>query len=385
MRVVGLVLMLGVSLVRGADAAPAQTPRPAHDRVEAALHGHARLARESYAQAVRGLEALRRDVRAFVARPSKETLERARATWIASSDAYARTEVFRFSGGPIDDVHPVTGAHGPEGRINAWPIDEAYLDYVAGAPKGGLISDRAVPVAESTLVHLNAAEDDRQLTLGYHAIEFLLWGQDRDPTGPGARPYTDYLPGDPIRERRAACLTLMVDLVLRDLRSVATEWQPGPRRYVDAFLALPPATALSRALAGPAALAAFELASERIGVPLSSGLEEDELSCFSDATLRGIAANIEGIGLVLEGQRGVQGLLAVMDDSLATDIRVRLAGVRDLVYSIPPPFDAILLAPADDSRRRRLSALAGELLGLAGAIQRASESAIARVDAGGGG
>jgi putative iron-regulated protein len=188
-----------------------------------------------------------------------------------------------------------------------------------------------------------------------------------------------------------------MDRLVRDLRSVETEWTPGPKdeerkrwlqRYVYSFRALDPKDALGRALSGPATLAVFELASERIGLPLASRGQEDEQSCFSDNTHRDIAANVEGIGAVLEGDQGIPGLLVAIDavdKSQGDDIRSRLERIRALAYSIVPPFDAIIIAPDDDPRRRTLQALAGELIGLAGALQHAGESAGAKIVIGGGG
>ena len=54
----------------------------------------------------------------FAAAPSGAGLVSARETWLAAREWYGLTEAFRFYGGPID------GDDGPEGRINAWPLDE---------------------------------------------------------------------------------------------------------------------------------------------------------------------------------------------------------------------------------------------------------------------
>jgi putative iron-regulated protein len=223
------------------------------------------------------------------------------------------------------------------------------------------------------------------VTLGYHAIEFLLWGQDSSSVHAGSRPHHDYLPGDPIRDRRRACLALLVDLLHRDVSRVADEWVPGPGRYVNVFRSMPPTEALGRALSGPTTLAAFELASERIGIPLSTRMQEDEESCFSDNTLQDLAANIAGIADVLVGDEDVPGLLAAFDPEERRRIIASLGRAQRLVEIITPPFDAILGSPEGDPRRTTLQALAGELLMLAGAIQRAGEAAGAGVSIGGGG
>jgi putative iron-regulated protein len=371
-----------------ASPALAESPPVGGPAMKSAIAGYAALARREYGQALVAAESLRDSVQSFLAAPSPATLATARRAWILSRDLYGRTEVFRFAGGPIDDVHPVTGVQGPENRLNAWPVDEAFLDYVAGSPAGGLIGNRSVPITAVTLVGRHGTEGEAEVTLGFHAIEFLLWGQDRNPDGPGDRTDRDYLPGDEIRDRRRTCLALELDLLVQDLAWVAREWEPGPDRYASAFIALPPAAALDRALSGVATLAGFELAAERIGIPLASGGQEDEQSCFSDTTDRDLRANVAGIALVLEGEGATPGLLSAisaLDDVRARDLRQRLQRVQDLVLGVEPPFDRLLSAPEDDPRRARLQALAGELLGLAGAICRAGELAGVKVVIGGGG
>jgi putative iron-regulated protein len=358
-----------------------------------ALEGYAAMARQGYGQAERAALGLRDTVNAFLAAPSPATLAAARRAWIASRDVYGRTEVFRFAGGPIDDVHPVSGVQGPENRVNAWPVDEAFLDYVAGgSPGGGLIGNTAVPITAETLVGRHGAEGEAEVTLGFHAIEFLLWGQDRNPDGPGERTHRDFLPGDPIRDRRRTCLALEMDLLIADLAWVAREWEPGPDRYATFFLALSPSAAIDRALSGVATLAGFELAAERIGIPLASGGQEDEQSCFSDTTDRDLRANIAGIARVLRGEAsgaartpGLLTAIAAFDPKQAQDLGARLARAEDLMGGVEPPFDRLLRAPRDDPRRARLEALAGELLGLAGATCRAGDLAGVKVVIGGGG
>ena len=100
--------------------------------------------------------------------------------------------------------------------MNAWPLDEGLIDYVAGSY--GTESDEnplyTANVIANPSIEINGAKVDASkitpellsgtlqeagdieanVATGYHAIEFLLWGQDLNGTGPGAgeRPYTDY-------------------------------------------------------------------------------------------------------------------------------------------------------------------------------------------------
>ena len=67
---------------------------------------------------------------------------------------------------------------------------------------------------------------------GYHAIEFLLWGQDLNGTGPGAgaRPASDF---DSTNcswgncDRRGAYLKAAADLLVEDLAWMTAQWAPG--------------------------------------------------------------------------------------------------------------------------------------------------------------
>jgi putative iron-regulated protein len=153
---------------------------------------------------------------------------------------------------------------------------------------------------------------------------------------------------------------------------------------VREFLAGDPLVALGHALSGPATLAAFELGSERVGIPLESGEQEDEQDCFSDNTHRDIASDIAGIARVLEGNGDTPGLLVAVGGKPAAEVREHLGRLLNLVPRIPAPIDAVLVSPQEDPRRRILEALVGELIGLAGAIQRAGTAAGARVVIGGG-
>ena len=104
--------------------------------------------------------------------------------------------------------------------------------------------------------------------------------------------------------------------------------------------------------------------------------------------MRDLRSNIEGLGLVLEGDDGAPGLLPLfhrLDPALAGELRDRLDGVRQRMLDIPEPFDTVILSALDDPRRHRYQALAGELIGLSGALRRAGERAGVTVTIGGGG
>ncbi len=73
---------------------------------------------------------------------------------------------------------------------------------------------------------------EANVATGYHAIEFLLWGQDLNGTGPGAgnRPASDYDLKNCTHghcDRRAQYLSAATDLLVDDLAWMAAQWAPG--------------------------------------------------------------------------------------------------------------------------------------------------------------
>ena len=382
------VARLAAVPARAAPAGAAGTSPALAAALQRWVRNDAAITGRAYASAVADANRLRAAIGRLLAAPTDSTLGAARDAWRLSRLTYEPTEVFRFSDGPIDGATALGGREGPENRINAWPMDEAYLDSVAGSPRGGLIPQLSVPMDRALLEKSHGSADETEVTLGIHAIEFLLWGQDRDTVTAGQRPSTDFLPGDPVRERRRTCLGILADLLVEDLSAVSREWQPGAGRYAARFRQLPPREALRRVLNGAATLSGFELASERISVPLATRSQEDEQSCFSDNTVNDFASSIGGLGLVLEGDDDSSGLLELfrtLDPATASELRERLDQVRERMLEVPAPFDAVILSSPGDPRRHRYEALAGELIGLSGALRRAGARAGVTVTVGGGG
>lgn len=130
----------------------------------------------------------------------------------AAREPYGQTEVYRFYGGPIDDVN------GPESLINAWPVDEVYIDYVEGAPASGIVNNVAdyPEITKELLTSLNEVGAEENIATGYHPIEFLLWGQDLSADSAGQRAYTDYTSADNA-DRRGVYLNAAAEMLVEHL------------------------------------------------------------------------------------------------------------------------------------------------------------------------
>ena len=310
----------------------------------------------SYAASLASATAMDEAIDAFLADPTDQTLAAAKEAWLAARGDYGLTEAFRFYGGPIDNEE-----NGPEGLINAWPMDEAYVDYVEGAPDAGIINDAATypTIDAAVLTELNEAGGETNISTGWHAIEFLLWGQDLNDDGPGNRPVADYADA-PNADRRGAYLAAVSDLLLTHLDSLVAAWAPdADDNYRAEFLALEPDEAMTMIFTGIGELSRGELAGERMNVAYSERSQEDEHSCFSDNTTADLVANATGIEMVLTGQypgaagQGVVDAIESADSDLADQLRAEVAASVAAVQAIPAPFDQHLSegVPDDDPGR----------------------------------
>jgi len=322
-------------------------------REDVARH-YATVVEASYTDTLTSARLLRDAIHAFVAAPSEATLASARQAWLAAREPYGQTEAFRFYSGPIDD------AKGPEGRINAWPLDEAYIDSVKGKANSGIINNRKIVLSKDKLAALNERGGEENISTGYHAIEFLLWGQDFDANGPGKRSWNDFVDGQAANaDRRRDYLKIIADLLVEDIASVAKAWQAGSTNYRAKFEKDP--DALRKMMVGIGVLSRAELAGERMEVALDSKNQEDEHSCFSDNTHRDILTNALGIrnvwlgeykrldGSVLKGP-SLRDLVADKDAKAADKVSADMDATLAAAEGIKAPFDQEIVQP--DGRKR---------------------------------
>ena len=287
----------------------------------------------------------------FLANPNDETLKAARTAWIAARVPYLQSEVFRFGNTIIDDW---------EGQVNAWPLDEGLIDYVdksyehaLGNPgaNANIIANNEIQVGEDKvdvkeitpekLASLNElGGSEANVATGYHAIEFLLWGQDLNGTGPGAgnRPASDYMTGDGAtgghNERRRTYLRAVTQLLVSDLQEMVDNWKPNVEDNYRATLESEPGTdGLRKMLFGMGSLSLGELAGERMKVSLEANSPEDEQDCFSDNTHYSHFYDAKGIRNVYLGE------YTRVDGTKLTG-----ASLSSLVAKVDPAADAALKA-----------------------------------------
>lgn len=323
---------------------------------ESFIEDYTQLVHANYSDVLAGAQGLQSAVNGFLDQPTEESLAAAKQAWLDSRPAYGQSEAFRFQNGPIDFFDENTGAEGPEGRINAWPLNEAFIDYVEGNANAGLVNNTDIEITKDNLINNNTMSDESDVTTGYHAIEFLLWGQDFSTTGPGTRSHEDYLAGDEINERRRNYLKIVTDLLVEDIEVINQAWAPSTDNYAAELKHMDTEQTLSNILSAMATLSAFELASERMAVAVDGGDQEDEQSCFSDNTHIDFINNAKGVQNIYLGTyvgnngefsgRGISALVAETDKELDNTLRQQLAATEAALQAIADnaPVDQIIAA-----------------------------------------
>lgn len=307
---VGLFIVANIFVTNASFAAPSQ---------KEVINTYSDIALAGYEDSLKTAEALKSAIDDFLKSPTEDTLDKARKAWISARVPYMQTEAFRFGNAVVDDW---------EGRVNAWPLDEGMIDYVTGdydigaeenelyvaniiATKKFKLSGREIDASTITkkliieVLH-EAGGVEGNVATGYHAIEFLLWGQDLNGTkkGRGQRPASDFnvksCTGGNC-DRRIVYLKIVTDLLIEDLRWMIKQWGPqGAARAT--LLAAKDNEAISAIFTGIGSLSYGELAGERMKLGLILHDPEEEHDCFSDNTHNSHYYNALGIQNVYLGR-----------------------------------------------------------------------------------
>lgn len=332
---------LATSLIMGVAM-----PTYADNSGAAVVENYANIALAKFEDSLTTVKALDAAIGAFLDAPTEANLKLAKSAWLASRVPYQQTEVYRFGNAIVDDW---------EGRVNAWPLDEGLIDYVDksygsesdenGLYTANVIANKTITIAgkevdaskitpdflQNTLQEAGGAESN--VATGYHAIEFLLWGQDLNGTsaGNGARSATDY---DLAKcsngncDRRREYLSAASKLLVSDLEEMVGNWtEKGAAR--TALTGQDAKAGLSTILTGMGSLSYGELAGERMKLGLLLHDPEEEHDCFSDNTHNSHLFDAVGIQNVYLGKYTRIDGSVVSGASLLDLVKSKDAGVGD--------------------------------------------------------
>ena len=352
-------------------------------KANSVLDAYANIALANYSDALKDAKVLKDAIDEFAKKPTLENLNKAKVAWLLSRESYGQTEIFRLANGPVDAEEGwIADTYGAlEGQINAWPLDENMIDYTIDAEgkrtSGNIIDtigsfnpggeeSKEVDVTKITveaITDLNENGGDANVASGYHAIEFLLWGQDQDYSNflkdgithgaltPGLRPLKDFTT-DKNASRRLAYLKAASEKLVADLEVITSAWEKdidGSKGLYQAALKgqltgdnasknIESADALKQIIAGMGVFVKSELANERIAVAVLTPSEEDEHSCFSDNTHRDIVNNYLGFKNILtatyKGKKYGTSLLDAVDTETKTRIQELMKSIEEKINNI---------------------------------------------------
>ncbi|MEO9650251.1 MAG: imelysin family protein [Roseobacter sp.] len=325
---------------------------PAFADKAAVLDNYANIAQAKYEDSLITAKALEAAVDELITHPSAEALQAAKTAWLESRVPYQQTEVYRFGNAIVDDW---------EGKVNAWPLDEGLIDYVDASYGGAtdeneyavlnVVANPSFTLSGTTIDATNITPEllegalheadgvESNVATGYHAIEFLLWGQDLNghDKGAGNRPWTDYAMGDACTggncDRRGDYLKAATALLVSDLDWMVAQWQEGGDARTQ--LNADENAGISTILTGMGSLSYGEQAGERMKLGVLLNDPEEEHDCFSDNTHNSHFYDALGIrnvyvgsytrvdGTVVSGE-SLSGLVAAADTGVDAELTAKL-------------------------------------------------------------
>ena len=244
-----------------------------------------------------------------------ENLNLSKQAWLNAHSAYELTTLHRYYATQLMGEQDSLALMQLQYQINHWPIVPGYIDYVDGYPDSGIVHDINVNLDADSLREQHGSFDVSEVTLGFHAIEFLLWGYDADSV---ARPATDF---DAVLEltpkeiesgytleqlsnnRRRLFLTVVADTLVKDFLAVQSLWlaeKPSISQRIESISGTELIVILADSMS---AMLTQELLQRSLYPMLNGDFVESVQSPYSRSTQNAVSSQLSGLErLLLERQ-----------------------------------------------------------------------------------
>src|SRR5690606_17067548 len=170
----------------------------------------------------------------------------ARDAWRRAHNAYMEFQLLSALSGSNPGLFGALAEY--DFALEAWPIQPGYLDYFDVYSHSGIVNDMALPLTAEAVREQHGLTDSSDVSIGFHALEYLLWGEN------GERPLADFAPATPDAaqeeagmrtvdlpsNRRRALLRLLSQLLMDDLREFKQAVENPNGLLRRAYLTLPP-------------------------------------------------------------------------------------------------------------------------------------------------
>ncbi|MEC7548022.1 MAG: imelysin family protein [Pseudomonadota bacterium] len=272
-------------------------------------------------KAIEAAQAMQSSIGALSRQANSALLEEARVHWRSAYSAYlgSLAAVNIPVREPAEWFSAALTRRHLEQKINSWPIEPGYIDYLEGYPTTGIVNDTTLTIDHDNLISQHQFSDRSYVSLGFHALEFLLWGER------GHRQVSDFdtnvessansqsEPPNPSavrhQARRLAYLTTASDILISDLQRLQMRWAPATDNqaaghYAQLLSEVAPAETLQASLLTVARLIEQDL--------LQHYLQDEGSSPFSATTPDDLAAALRGIRQTLLSEDGLTALQPVL-------------------------------------------------------------------------
>ena len=261
------------------------------------------------------IEMLQSSIVMLTGQATNENLSLSKKTWLDAHSAYELTTLHRYFAMQLLEEQNSLALMQIQYQINHWPIIPGYIDYVNGYPDSGIVHDINVNLDVSSLREQHGTFDVSEVTLGFHVIEFLLWGDDNDAVPRPADEFDAVLELTPketesgysleqlSNNRRRVFLSIATDTLVKDFQALQSLWlseEPSIRRGIESKSVTEIILILADSMS---AMLTEELLLRSLYPMLNGNFAESIQSPYSRSTQNAVSSQLSGLErLLLERQ-----------------------------------------------------------------------------------
>ena len=275
----------------------------------------------------------------FLADPSEASMANVRQEWRNSHQQWQQHAVWIALAKAQPRRFAILNSH--YFALDARELQPGYLDAVQDYPFSGIVNDISIVLTADSLRQQHGLTDSSEVSLGFHALEFLLWGEY------GQRSFNDFLPistinaeqnaaglttGDLPNNRRRTVLRLLTQLLADDVQRLRQDWQNPLSPISQTYLQLPPKMRLEFIQQ-----TAYQLLSVELPDQLLQATAHDRATHhnqFAGDTLQHNLALLSGLeALLTQGEYPLQGHLpgAAADPAWGQQLHGLIADLAELI------------------------------------------------------
>lgn len=258
---------------------------------------------------------------------SNGKFDECRATWQTAYSDYLLL-------GGFENNHPNLNAGFVENKsyLDYSPINYSYIDYTSTSPSTGIISDLVTypNFAGPDLLSLHQIGSEQNVTIGFHVLEFLMWGEDLSLSSTNIRPASEFSTTNETTNRRRGFFNSSSYYTKNKLSLLSFG-----ESYENELSKLDPKETMEFILGGLTNFITNDIIDHTIQTPLNSQNHNDELCDFSDLTLGLLTYKIQSIRNIWDGRN-------IITSSNNSDYYL-----KDMIEEIAPSHNGVIESSLD--------------------------------------